>query len=62
MNRRKMLSAAPAAMLLASTATAGASQLAEPKAMPSFYATLDPEQPEAVFALSPLRDWLELPT
>ena len=47
MNRRKMLSAAPAVMLLASTATAGAAQLTERKAAPSFYSTLDPEQKAA---------------
>jgi len=46
-NRRKMLSAAPVIMLLAGTATAGAAQAATPKAEPSFYSTLDPEQQAA---------------
>ena len=48
MNRRKLLAAAPAAMLLASTATAGAAQLAGSKVAPSFRDTLDPQQQDAL--------------
>ena len=46
MNRRKLLSAAPAAAVLAGTAAAGTVQAAAAPA-PSFYSTLDPEQQAA---------------
>lgn len=44
MNRRKLLSAAPAAMVLVGTGTTGAVQAAAPAPAPSFYSTLDPDE------------------
>jgi len=47
MNRRKLLAAGPAAMVLAGAATAGTVQAAALSPAPSFYSTLDPEQKAA---------------
>lgn len=45
-SRRRLLAAAPAALVLTG-ATAGAVQAAAPETRPSFYSTLDPEQKAA---------------